>query len=200
MKVLKLFPTLVFGLTLFGVLAHGAWHMDSKSGTGTVTFRAVARPGGVKIDGKSTDQPKEALTWTFKIDGLDVAGDAKILLDSLDTGLSLRNTHLREKYFDTKAHPSATFKMTSMKLPKEFEAGDISTEGVLFEGILTLKGVAKPVSGKAKVTRKAQRLEMNFDFKVKFTEYGIEKPSFMGVTVGEETDVAANFAGELQKK
>ncbi|GAB2880254.1 YceI family protein [Uliginosibacterium flavum] len=78
---------------------------------------------------------KITLDRTAKTASVDVVIDAK----SVNTGYEVFNGHIQgEDFFSTAAHPTISFKSTSVK----FE-GD---KPVSVEGNLTLKGVTKPVT------------------------------------------------------
>lgn len=66
---------------------------------------------------------------------VDVSIDTK----SVNTGSALFNEHIQaEAYFDTSKFPTATFKSTAVK----FKAGVPAT----IDGVLTIKGISKPVT------------------------------------------------------
>ncbi len=70
-----------------------------------------------------------------KTGSVDISIDAK----SVDTGYALFNEHIQgEDYFDTAKYPTITYKSTAVR----FE-GD---KPVAVEGLLTVKGVSKPVT------------------------------------------------------
>jgi polyisoprenoid-binding protein YceI len=70
-----------------------------------------------------------------KTGSVDITIDAK----SVDTGYPLFNEHIQgEDYFDTAKYPTITYKSTAVR----FE-GD---KPVAVEGLLTVKGVSKPVT------------------------------------------------------
>jgi polyisoprenoid-binding protein YceI len=63
---------------------------------------------------------------------------AEIAVDSVDTGNEQRDAHLKAAdFFDVAQHPTATFASTGVR-----ESGD----KYVLDGVLTLKGNAKPIS------------------------------------------------------
>ena len=70
-----------------------------------------------------------------KTGSVDITIDAK----SVDTGYALFNEHIQgEDYFDTAKYPTITYKSTGVKFD-----GD---KPVAVDGLLTIKGVSKPVT------------------------------------------------------
>jgi len=70
-----------------------------------------------------------------KTGSVDITIDAK----SVDTGYALFNEHIQgEDYFDTAKYPTITYRSTAVKFD-----GD---KPVAVEGLLTVKGVSKPVT------------------------------------------------------
>ncbi|MBI3535304.1 MAG: YceI family protein [Deltaproteobacteria bacterium] len=91
------------------------WLVDLEKCNGSVAFKAIGRPSALKINGKG-----EKAKGTLIIDGVVITGTTSFNLDSLDTGITLRNTHMKKKYLDTEKYPSAKFVFTSMTLPGSF--------------------------------------------------------------------------------
>lgn len=172
--------------------------IESKNGTHDFNFRAVASPGGLKIDGKLSD-PK-ALVWALLFNGKSVSGVSKLRMDALDTGIELRNQHLREKYLDVKKFKTSTFSLNKMTLPNDPLGADFEKDGIPFEGTLRIKNSVQPVKGTAWAKKSGENLEMKFDFSLKLSQYGIAAPSFMGVTVGETTEVTVKLAAPVKKR
>ena len=71
---------------------------------GDVKFTAVGKPGFLKIRGESKGQfPKGSI----KIEKDSVTGEFDFDLKNLDTGIELRNTHMKDKYLEVAKFPSA---------------------------------------------------------------------------------------------
>lgn len=78
---------------------------------------------------------------TIVVDRAAKTGSVVITIDakSVDTGYPLFNEHIQgEDYFDTAKYPTITYKSTAVK----FEGN----KPVAVEGLLTVKGVSKPVT------------------------------------------------------
>jgi len=197
--MIKILSTLISILSLtFAVHAatppNQKWILDLEKSSGTVEFKAIGRPSALKINGKG-DKAKGALN----IEGLNLTGTASFALDSLDTGIKLRNEHMKKKYLETDKYPEAKFTFTKVILPESLNAENASVDKLPFEGKLLLHGVEKPVSGLAKIERKGAEVSVAANFGLKISDYGIPAPGFAGITMAEDVDVQVQFSGPYTK-
>lgn len=152
---------------------------------GSVNFLAVGKPSMLKIHGKAPG-PKSNLQF----ENGKLKGVAEFALDSLDTGIALRNQHMKEKYLKTKEFPLAILTLMDTDVGAEFPQ-TLTVEGEKpFQGKLKLHGVEKDVSGK--FTGKEGKISASFQ--VKISDFGIEVPSYLGVTVTDTVDITVDLA------
>lgn len=135
-------------------------------------FHTTASPGFLSIDSK----PSRCYGLLTEKDGL-YSGAFQAPVKEFDTGINLRNDHLRNKYLLEKKYPTVEFAFKPQK-----DDGEL-------EGFLTIKEESKPVSvkyeGKEKVKAK-------FSFEAKdFPSIGC--PSWLGVTACGKIDVEVEF-------
>lgn len=107
-----------------------------------------------------------------KADGSFVAENIEVDLNSLQSGISLRDEHMKEKYLDTKTYPKATLKKAIGKGGK----------GV---GLLNIKGKDIKINGNYKKDGKFLIAE----FTVKLAEVGITDVNYKGVGVEEDIKI-----------
>jgi polyisoprenoid-binding protein YceI len=152
----------------------------SRRGEPSVTFTAVG-PVGLKIHGESHD-------LTVDDAGSDLS--VKVPLAGLKTGITLRDTHMREKYLEVEKYPVAelTVARSSLKLPSGNQP--VSADG---KGIMRIHGKEKPVSFHYDVRRNGSSLHVNGTAHVNMKDYGIDVPSYAGVTVKPDIEVAVEF-------
>lgn len=160
---------------------------------GTVRFLAIGKPSAIRIRGTG-EAPKGSVT----IDGAQVTGEFQAALDTLDTGISLRTQHMKEKYLETGKFPRATFKITGMKLPSPLTFDSYSAEEVPVSGILSLHGIEKPVSGKAKVSSKAGVISASVSFPATVSAHGIAIPVYLGITMADQVEIDVDVSGKLE--
>ena len=106
-------------------------------------------------------------------------------LKTIDTGIALRNQHLRENYLEV--GKGAGFDKAVLT---DIHLADADGEGFDgesdFTAILSLHGVAKQVSGKAEVRREGTGRRVRAEFPLTLTDFGITPPMYLGVGVGNK--------------
>ncbi len=147
-----------------------------------VTFQAVGKPGFIRINGKNAKVDGNS-TW----DGSQLKGEYKVLLTEFDTGLSLRDQHMKDKYLEVKKYPDAVLTLDPISWNASSEAS------VPFKGKLKLHGVEQAVEGQAKLTPSGNNLTVEASFELVLSQYKIEIPVYAGITVAEKVDVKVTF-------
>lgn len=171
------------------------WHIQLNGDTGQLEFRALGKPNALKIHGKGS-APKGDLS----LKGNAVSGSLRFDLQSLDTGIELRNKHMKEKYLETSKYSEAVLTLTKMSVPEALEAADGSVEQAPFQGMLSLHGVQKPVSGLANLKRAKDKITVDASFGIKTSDFGITTPSFAGVTLAEDVQVSVQTSAPFTSK
>lgn len=166
-------------------ISEAALELKGVPESGAVNFLAIGRPSMLKIHGKAPGP-----TGSFRVDGDKLSGSAEFEIAQLDTGINLRNEHMKEKYLEIKDHPKALLSLTDTPVDKEFE-NTLSNSGERpFKGKLQLHGQEKEVSGKYRAKDGIVKAE----FQIKLTDFGIEIPSYLGIKVAETVDVSVDLA------
>jgi polyisoprenoid-binding protein YceI len=152
----------------------------ARSGGASVTFTSIG-PAGLKIEGKTTEL------------NVDEAGDkvrVTVPLAKLDTGIELRNKHMREKYLVVDKFPQAELLVakSALKYPK---AGETSTGAA--DGTLSVHGQTRPAKINYTVKLEGDTYVVSATTHLNMKDYGIEVPSYLGVTVKPDVDVAVSF-------
>lgn len=161
-------------------------------GSGEVDFVAVGWPSALRIRGQG-----KGLAGELSVNGTLADGVISFELDSLGTGIDLRDKHLKQQYLETAKYPRAELKLASVDVAKLPAGGSFGSKPLPFEGRLTLHGVERPVSGVAQVGRSGDRVQVSASFDLRTTDFGIAIPQYMGITVGEQVKVSVKFAGTL---
>lgn len=162
----------LFTAIFFTFLISSAFAQDIKKCD--VTFRATGSPGFITIDGEAKSPCQGKLEYKGNMTS------QKIVLDlrKLETGISLRDRHMKNKYLEVKKFPEAVL-------------SNFSTDGQgKFKGTLELHGIKKEVTGD--YTKSGNDFDANF--KVKLSDFEIKIPSFMGVTVAEIVTIKVKLA------
>lgn len=154
------------------LLATPAAYATDLVGTPKVTFHAEGSPGVLTFDGV-----------TRQLSLVD-NGDTLVFtvpMDTVETGISLRDDHMRRNYVETETYPNAvlTLQKSAVTWPA---AGAKSSEGNLtaqFEA----HGVSRDVTVAytIKTTKDALRVKASFPFDT--SSHGIAIPEYLGVTI-----------------
>ena len=148
-----------------------------------VKFTAVGKPSFIRIKGESNK-----LASKLKLVNNMIEGELTFDLDTLNTGLDLRDEHMKENYLQTKLGNNryATLKITNVKVGDDLK----------FKALLSLHGVEKEVEVEASIDKSGKELEVDANFEVKLSEYKIDIPSFQGITVADTVKI--NVSSELE--
>jgi polyisoprenoid-binding protein YceI len=152
-----------------------------------------------------------AITGRFELDkeNLTASGDGffEVDLGSLDTGINLRNQHMRENYLNTAAYPKALFNLKKVVSADATSLKDGDTATLMCLGDFTIHGVSKEYTIPVKVTylphsaETEQRLGagagdavvVQADWTVKLADHSIERPQFLLLRLAEEQKVSVSF-------
>lgn len=160
---------------------------------GHVEFTAVGWPSALTIHGKG-----EGIDGQLAVEGASLSGTLSFDLSGLSTGIGLRDRHMKEKYLEVAQHPRATLAVNGLSLAA-LPAGDrYDPVRVPWEGMLTLHGVTQRVAGEARIGRAGNAVKTVAEFTVDIGAFGVEVPSYMGITVAEKVEVKVTFTGGLE--
>jgi len=99
----------------------------------------------------------------------------KVYLDSIDTGIGLRNTHMRENYLQTEKYPYAVYS------GKITQVDTISTSeyNIKAAGEFDIHGTKHNKQINVKFFKYGELYKSTADFILKFSEFKIDQPSFL---------------------
>lgn len=132
----------------------------------------------------------------FDPSDLEAGFEAVLTVDaaSFDTGIGLRNTHMRENHLHTDRFPTAEFRLVRLVQASRpsLAAGDVAVLRV--EGELDLHGVTRPLA--VDVTLRARddgAVEAAAAFPVSLADHDIPRPKFLVVKLADEQLVRATL-------
>ena len=143
----------------------------------SVGFTAVG-PRGLKINGHST---------SLQVEGDDKNITITVPLSALDTGIGLRNSHMKDKYLEVSKYPNAV-----LVVPK-ISVGYPNASASKATGTLTLHGVTKPTAFNYDVRKDGADYTVSGSLRVNLADFKIEQPSFAGMKVDPDIDVKVSF-------
>jgi polyisoprenoid-binding protein YceI len=120
-------------------------------------------------------------------------GDVSMDLATIETGIGLRNQHLREKYLEV--GKGQGFDKAVLSEIQLHDADGEAFEGrTRFGGMLLLHGVKRPVAGTAEIRRDGPGRRVRAEFPLVLTEFGVTPPEYLGVGVASKLLVKVQFS------
>jgi polyisoprenoid-binding protein YceI len=175
---------------LFSAATMASMNLENAKQSGEIIFLAVGKPAMIKIKGVA-----HAPVTTAKINNNKMSVESNLVLNDLDTGIGLRDEHMKEEFLQVKKFPTALLKIDNIILPNGFEAKPSDIKDQAFEGKLFLHGKEQKVAGTFSLN---EALELVAKFNIKLTDFGISIPNYLGVVVADT--VAIDTKINLVKK
>lgn len=176
---------LVLAAASYVQAAEGNWLVSS----GDVRITCPLTVGGT-FEAKTT-----ALTGDFTpATSASETGKGRFVVDlkTLETGITLRDSHLRTTYLEVeKGDDYAKAVLSDLRISGA-EAAGLNGKGK-FTGTLRLHGVERPVSGSVEIRRTGQMVRIRASFPVSITQFNIPTPRYLGVGVRDEVSVQVTF-------
>lgn len=142
------------------------------SGPGKVVFYATGSPGFLDIEGATSD-------IAASDDGTNLRFTVR--LDTITTGIELRDTHMREKFMQTVQFPTADLVVPRAAIAWPSDTGSAVTGTI--DAPFTAHGVTQSVHVEYTVRKSKTGWRVSAKFPFDISRHGIEVPSYLGVTV-----------------
>ena len=143
-----------------------------------------------KITAGSFTAKSAELSGTVDYDetsGVITSAIVKLRADSLKTGMSSRDNHMREKYIEAEKFPDIVFTVESATIPATADSGSV-------KGAFTIKGKTKKLDIPVTVSeRTAGGITLKSAFKLDIKDYGIPQPKFAVVKMQTVIDVTLDL-------
>jgi polyisoprenoid-binding protein YceI len=176
-----LFCLLAISTSLF---ANSRTYTIAKGGNNVAEFHAEDTYDS--FDGRTSD-----VTGTIVADPANPSASSVnivINVDSLDTGVGLRNKEMRERYLETNKFGTATFKSVSVTAPPSIAPNQPVEINVA--GDMTVHGVTKRMTIPVRVVLIPDgRIHASSSFKIHMPDFGISVPHSILVTVNDDVPV-----------
>jgi polyisoprenoid-binding protein YceI len=161
--------------------------MTPSDGTTLVRFDSKAP---LESFGGKTQQVRGEIYLDPAALGDSATVNVEVDLATLETGIGLRDQHMRDNHLETKRFPLAVFR--GARIVGEHPARLAPGEGVALEieGLFALHGIERtmrvPVNVVYEVAAGQERLGIECRFLVKLSDYGIPRPQFLALKVADE--------------
>ena len=164
-------------LAASGLAAEGpSWRIEK----GEVKVLVPLKPGGAFAATTSS------LSGTLTLEGAKPAhlhGEVSMDLTTIDTGIALRNQHLKENYLEVaKGDGFNKAVLSDLQLPDV--SGETFDGTTPFTGTMLLHGVKKPVAGTVEIHSEGTSRRVRAEFPLVLTDWGVTPPEYLGVGVG----------------
>jgi len=159
--------------------SEAAWKVFGKS---KVVFHADATPGALDIEGVTSD-------LALDDDGTRLLFTVR--MDTVETGIALRDDHMRKNFVQTDVHPLLTLEMprAALSLP----AAGATQVTATVNGAFTVRGQAEEVPVTYTMTQEKAGWKIRASFPFDVTKHGIAIPSYLGVTVAPAMTAEVTF-------
>ena len=178
-------------LSMLGPRLAGATEFLVKPGGETkVVF--VSTAATEHFEGKTKQMEGRIVTRPDSL-GDSITVHLEVDMASLDTGIPMRNQHMRDNHLETKKFPRAIFDggtITGPRSASRLEPGKPASLDL--EGTFTLHGVSRRIVIHAVTTYLADhggRIAFQAEFPVALADYGISRPQFLFLKLAEVQDV-----------
>jgi polyisoprenoid-binding protein YceI len=133
--------------------------------------------------------------------GDSVAVQVTVDLASLDTGIDLRNQHMRKNHLQTDKYPKAVFRGVTVRPPHPSALEPGIRQSLELEGDFDLHGVTRrmriPVEVTLIVGDRAPQLHVAGQFNVSLKDFGIERPQFLMMRLSDVQRVTFDVTAVL---
>ena len=141
---------------------------------GSVEFEAPVNIKALTIHGKSNQ-----VEGSLLVDGLRLTDiNIRIPVNSLSTGMKVRDKHMRERIFQTEDGELPDIEFYSSEANCTGQTDNMECE---VKGFLKIRSLPKEVSIPLRVTYKGGKYQASGETVIKLTEYDISPPSQFGV-------------------
>ena len=164
------------------LLLGGFVHAAITSPSGSSVLLSMQGPAGLRIEGT---------THELTISERDGELVFEVPLSGVDTGIGLRNRHLRG-YLDVAHFPTAELRVTRRRV--QFPAPGKWAEADA-PGTLTIRGVSRPCTVHYRAEGGAGgEIRVRGTTGIDMRDFGVEVPSYLGVTVEPAVSIQVDFS------
>jgi len=119
-------------------------------------------------------------------------GELTLPLSSLDSGIDLRNEHMKNNYLEIGRGPGFDTAVLSGITLADLDAAGVGGK-TRFSGNLTVHGVMRRVEGTAEIKRSDTSVKVTARVPVRLADFGIPAPRYLGVGVRDEVQVTVSL-------
>ena len=190
LTILCLFAmTLPVGLSAQSLVRSETVQVDK----GVAKFDARTNIPGVKVRGESDALRANVLVHRGPDQLVLEEIEAWLPIKSLETGMGIRDNHLHNYIFKTAGGQTPDLRFTGANLSCPGRGSEVECN---ISGTLTIRGVGRPFTLAAKIREQGGSVtafRVVGEGSVKLSDYGIERPSYLGVTMKDSVKLQLEF-------
>ena len=113
----------------------------------------------------------------------NLTGALRVDLQTLETGIAVRDRHMRETYLEVEKGPEFAVATVDQIRVEKLDGKS------KFTGTLLLHGQRQAVTGTAELQQRDGRIRVQAQFPIKVSAFQIPKPTYLGVGVRDEIQI-----------
>ena len=161
----------------------------------------IVKTGGVRVRcsltvGGSFNATTDAISGRLHPTQSDpgaYVGEISVELDTLDTGIALRNTHLGEQYLEVMRGDGFTHATLYNLRLDEALPHNTTRHDTDFSATVRLHGTERQVNGQTTLRWTDRGLEIEAEFALSISDYVIAPPRYLGIGVRDEVEITVTF-------
>lgn len=157
-----------------------------------INFKAKTNLPSITISGKTKNAEKAKIEFDAKNKNIISTFNLEFSPNELQTGLSLRDNHMKEKIFQA-ADGSLPLIQFSLNKPIQLPLKDSEIDGKL-----SLRGVSAAFNPKCSSSLEGQKLKIDCKGMINIEKHSITPPTHLGVKVLPEVEVALATEKDLE--
>jgi polyisoprenoid-binding protein YceI len=163
---------------------------------GTASFVVNTTVPGISVKGKST--ALRAHVIVERTAGVLHIGkiDAVMPVKTLNTGMSIRDEHMRRYIFTTGDGEAPDLHFQANETECAAQSGHANEYSCVITGSLSIRGVGRTFTLPLKIRSENASFRAAGDSTVKLSDYGIESPSQFGVRTSNEVQLHFELSGK----
>jgi polyisoprenoid-binding protein YceI len=124
-----------------------------------------------------------------------LVGRLEVDLRTLDSGIDLRNDHMRNKYLEVGRGAGFDHAVLTQVTLAKGDALAFEGKGG-FTARLSLHGIERPVAGEVDVRGSGTNRKVSVTMPVTVSDFGVDKPRYLGIGVKDQVQVKVTFSTE----
>jgi polyisoprenoid-binding protein YceI len=164
---------------------HPPWRIERAE----VRIVVPLKPGGA-FEAKTVSVTGALTAGTSR--PVSLTGEISVDLATIDTGIGLRNQHLREKYLEVSKGSGFDRAVLSEIRVNDAESDEFQGQSG-FAATLLLHGTKEAVAGTAQIRRSGSEVRVTATFPLTLTDFGIVPPEYLGVGVADRVLVKVSL-------